>query len=70
MPFQYGGIVRHDSKVLLYVMFRLEAVLKMVDFQVSSLCSQGNDHLEQLRQGEPHQRTGDGRQKGPPEDSR
>ena len=21
MPFQYGGIVRHDSKVLLYVMF-------------------------------------------------
>ena len=33
MPFQYGGIVRHDSKVLLYVMFRLKAVLKLVDFQ-------------------------------------
>ena len=33
MPFQYGGIVRHDSKVLLYVMFRLKAVLKMVDFK-------------------------------------
>ena len=32
-PFQYGGIVRHDSKVLLYVMFRLKAVLKSVDFQ-------------------------------------
>ena len=32
-PFQYGGIVRHDSKVLLYVMFRLKAVLKMVDFK-------------------------------------
>ena len=31
-PFQYGGIVRHDSKVLLYVMFRLKAVLKSVDF--------------------------------------
>ena len=33
MPFQYGGIVRHDSKVLLYVMFRLKAILKMVDFK-------------------------------------
>ena len=32
-PFQYGGIVRHDSKVLLYVMFRLKAILKSVDFQ-------------------------------------
>ena len=32
-PFQYGGVVRHDSKVLLYVMFRLKAVLKMVDFK-------------------------------------
>ena len=32
-PFQYGGVVRHDSKVLLYVMFWLKAVLKSVDFQ-------------------------------------
>ena len=32
-PFQYGGVVRHDSKVLLYVMFRLKAVLKTVDFK-------------------------------------
>ena len=32
-PFQYGGVVRHDSKVLLYVMFRLMAMLKSVDFQ-------------------------------------
>ena len=32
-PFQYGGIVRHNSKVLLYVMFRLKAVLKSVNFQ-------------------------------------
>ena len=32
-PFQYGGVVRHDSKVLLYVMFWLKAVLKLVDFQ-------------------------------------
>ena len=32
-PFQYGGIVRHDSKVLLYVMFRLKAILKSVNFQ-------------------------------------
>ena len=32
-PFQYGGIMRHDSKVLLYVMFWLKAVLKSVDFQ-------------------------------------
>ena len=32
-PFQYGGVVRHDSKVLLYVMFRLKAVLKLVDFK-------------------------------------
>ena len=31
--FQYGGIVRHDSKVMLYVMFRLKAMLKSVDFQ-------------------------------------
>ena len=46
MPFQYSGVVRHNSKVLLYVMFRLKAVLKTVDFQVSPLCSQGNDHLE------------------------
>ena len=50
-PFQYGGIVRHDSKVLLYVMFQLKAVLKTVDFKFSSLCSQGNDHLERLHQG-------------------
>ena len=33
MPFQYSGVVRHDSKVLLYVMFRLKAVLKLVDFK-------------------------------------
>ena len=33
MPLQYSGIVRHDSKVLLYVMFRLKAVLKTVDFK-------------------------------------
>ena len=32
-PFQYGGVVRHDSKVLLYIMFRLKAVLKTVDFK-------------------------------------
>ena len=32
-PFQYGGVVRHDSKVLLYVMFRLKSVFKSVDFQ-------------------------------------
>ena len=32
-PFQYSGIVRHDSKVLLYVMFRLKAILKTVDFK-------------------------------------
>ena len=32
-PFQYSGVVRHDSKVLLYVMFWLKAVLKSVDFQ-------------------------------------
>ena len=33
-PFQYGGIVRFDSKVMLYVMFRLKAVLRSVDFQL------------------------------------
>ena len=33
MPFHYGGVVRHDSKVLLYVMFQLKAVLKLVDFK-------------------------------------
>ena len=32
-PFQYSGVVRHDSKLLLYVMFRLKAVLKSVNFQ-------------------------------------
>ena len=32
-PFQYGGVVKHDSKVMLYVMFRLKAVLKSVDLQ-------------------------------------
>ena len=32
-PFQYGCIVRYDSKVLLYVMFQLKKVLKLVDFK-------------------------------------
>ena len=32
-PFQHGGVVRFDSKVLLYIMFRLKAVLRSVDFQ-------------------------------------
>ena len=32
-PFQYGGVVRHDSKVMLYVMFWLKAVLKSVNLQ-------------------------------------
>ena len=32
-PFQYSGVVRYDSKVMLYVMFWLKAVLKSVDFQ-------------------------------------
>ena len=32
-PFQYGGIVRYNSKVMLYIMFRLKAILKSVDFQ-------------------------------------
>ena len=32
-PFQYGSVVRYDSKVMLYVMFRLKAILKSVDFQ-------------------------------------
>ena len=32
-PFQYGGVVRHDSKILLYVMFWLKVVLKLVDFK-------------------------------------
>ena len=32
-PFQYGGVIRHDSKVMLYVMFRLKAILKTVDFK-------------------------------------
>ena len=32
-PFQYRGVVRHDSKVMLYVMFQLKAMLKSVDFQ-------------------------------------
>ena len=31
-PFQYGGVVRYDSKVLLYCMFRIKAVLKTVSF--------------------------------------
>ena len=31
-PFQYGGIVRYDSKVMLYCMFRIKAVLKSVSF--------------------------------------
>ena len=31
--FWYGGVMRHDSKVLLYVMFRLKVVLKLVDFK-------------------------------------
>ena len=33
-PFQYGGVVRFDSKVMLYVMFRLKVVLRSVDFQL------------------------------------
>ena len=31
MPFQYGGIVRYDSKVMLYCMFQLKAVMKSVN---------------------------------------
>ena len=31
-PFQYGGVIRYDSKVLLYCMFRIKAVLKTVKF--------------------------------------
>ena len=31
-PFQYGAIVRYDSKVMLYCMFRIKAVLKTVSF--------------------------------------
>ena len=32
MPFQYGGVMRYDSKVMLYCMFRLKAVMKSVNF--------------------------------------
>ena len=32
MPFQYGGVVRYDSKVMLYCMFRIKAILKSVSF--------------------------------------
>ena len=32
MPFQYGGVVRYDSKVMLYYMFRIKAILKTVSF--------------------------------------
>ena len=32
MPFQYGDIIRYNSKVLLYCMFRIKAVLKTVRF--------------------------------------
>ena len=32
-PFQYGGIVRYDSKVMLYCMFQLKAIMKSVNFQ-------------------------------------
>ena len=31
-PFQYGGVVRYNSKVMLYCMFRIKAVLKSVSF--------------------------------------
>ena len=31
-PFQYGGVIRFDSKVLLYCMFRIKAVLKTIKF--------------------------------------
>ena len=52
-PFQYGGVVRHDSKVLLYVMFRLKAVLKLVDFKlhhyaVKAMTTWGNYARENL----------------------
>ena len=68
MPFQYGGIVRHDSLAVRYV--STQGCTENGGLQVSSLCSQGNDHLERLHQGEPHQRIGDSGQKGPPEDAR
>ena len=32
MPFQYGGVVRYDSKVMLHCMFRIKAVMKSVTF--------------------------------------
>ena len=32
MPFQYGGIVRYDSKVMLHCMFRIKAVMNSITF--------------------------------------
>ena len=69
-PFQYGGIVRHDSKVLLYVMFRLKAVLKMVDFKFHHYAVKAmtmwNDYTKEKLTGEQvtvdrkaHQKTHD-----------
>ena len=50
-PFQYGGVIRYDSKVLLYVMFWLKAVLKSVDFQFHHYAMKNmttwNDYAEQ-----------------------
>ena len=50
-PFQYSGIVRHDSKVLLYVMFRLKAILKTVDFKFHyyavKATTTGNDYARE-----------------------
>ena len=50
-PFQYGGVIKYDSKVLLYVMFRLKAVLKSVDFQFHHYAVKNtttwNDYAEQ-----------------------
>ena len=59
-PFQYGGIVRYDSKVMLYVMFQLKAVLKSVDFQFHHYAVKNTNNLGRLRQMTSHERPGDG----------
>ena len=60
-PFQYGGVVRYDSKLLLYVMFRLKAGTQVSRLPVSPLRREKYDYLERLRQTKPHKQPGDGR---------
>ena len=51
--------MRHDSKVMLYVMLWLKAVLNSVDLQFHHYAVKKHDNLERLCQTKSHKQPGD-----------